>query len=326
MAAPTVLLILLVAQPCWGRVWAIPPAPPAAAAPWQPRNEVDMSKRENVGVATGYSTCGYLSGDANHPLTAPPRYDCRVDPVNSLWGVCDETIIDATFCGFYGACIDHDLCEYLTCGSAANPGQVITCGSDEWCSERILTYGPGQTYTAMTCGGHATTEYYHLSPTTTIPLPTSATARPSSTQKPGITPLLSPAQSSTQPSQSSTRTEPSAVTSTNSAAGSRSSNDNNKPDPASGNLVPILGSVLGGIALLCLSGLAAIFLLRRSRSNRSQSSSSPPALEQTDANDEASDTRSDTCSKHATGGWGPSELPDSQLKPRENQNAVELPS
>ncbi|KAG5984361.1 hypothetical protein E4U55_005036 [Claviceps digitariae] len=159
------------------------------------------------------------------------------------------------------------------------------------------------------------------STTPTPQLPSSTAARETSQQLNAQPPLSVPStRSSSQSSPSRTRTALPAATSTNTAAGSRPSTDS-KNGVASNNNAPIIAGVLGGVALLSVAGLAAIYLLRRHRSGRSCRGRFLPVLAQTHENDESGDNKGCISSKHAAGGWGPSELQGCQ-----RQSPVELPS
>lgn len=123
MTGPTLILILIVAQPCRGRAWVIRPALPAAVTPLAPRNEIDTNKKENI--VTELSTCGYLDGDANKPRTANAGYNCRVDTLHGLWGFCPTTVIYATDCGLGGGCLDNYSCASV-CGPDTGNMQLTT--------------------------------------------------------------------------------------------------------------------------------------------------------------------------------------------------------
>ncbi|KAM3477843.1 hypothetical protein MY8738_006268 [Beauveria namnaoensis] len=83
------------------------------------------------------------------------------------------------------------------------------------------------------------------------------------------------------------------------------------------NTPAIIGGVIGGIALLCIFGLVAIYLIRRDKKatatrNKEKRSAEQLALSNAEDKKHPSD--------RATGGWGPRELPAHQSDP------VELPS
>jgi hypothetical protein len=66
------------------------------------------------------STCGYNNGDPSQPRTAGTGDSCRTDTLNSLWGFCPTTVIEATDCGLGGNCVDSHACT-SGCGIFGNP-------------------------------------------------------------------------------------------------------------------------------------------------------------------------------------------------------------
>ncbi|KAK8922824.1 hypothetical protein VCV18_006884 [Metarhizium anisopliae] len=257
------------------------------------------------------STCGYQDGDPKKFRTAESGFNCRVDTVNGLWGFCPTTVIAATDCGLQGFCVDSHSCS-------------------------ALTFGVDQTYTYYACGGTPTTIHYLASPTAqATPTNTNNVSKTSgASSKPASvnTSTASSAQPSSwtiasrttaQSSQANANTDLAAATS-KSGSSSGGDSDGVKANSSPNTIGTITGGVIGGIAVLCIFGLAAIYLLRRSRSNRDDRSPSPnlPApLESA----ETSAVNGYKYSNRRTGGWGPSELPGSEYG-RPSLHPVELPT
>ncbi|KAJ6779661.1 hypothetical protein PWT90_08907 [Aphanocladium album] len=272
------------------------------------------------------TTCGYLDGNPTHFRTANSGYNCRFDTANSLWGYCPTTVVRAVDCGLAGACIDQHDCK-KGCGNLQGKLTTFTCNSDQYCSTALLAFGTDQSYSYIACGGKSGVDSYFVTPTAAAttttttqdtkatqpaPLPT-ATPEPKQTSTTPVT-TSSSASGNTGGSNggSTTSAGPTSSTTgpaTSSTATSQGSGSNNTP--------AIIGGVIGGIALLCLFGLAAIYLIRRdkkatAKKNQEKRSTELLALSNVEDNKYQS--------HRATGGWGPKELPARQSDP------VELPS
>ncbi|KAG8410115.1 hypothetical protein J3458_019183 [Metarhizium acridum] len=260
------------------------------------------------------STCGYQDGDPKRSRTAESGFNCRVDTVNGLWGFCPTTVIAATDCGLQGFCIDSHSCS-AGCGNGDNIRlTTFTCETSKFCSFAALTFGVDQTYTYYACGRTPTTVHYFASPTAQATLTTDDNLAPSTAR---TTPT-------TTKNVSKTSDGPSISTSVNTLPASPANSDSVQADSSPNIIGAIIGGVIGGIAVLCSFGLAAIYLLRRSRSNRCNRSPSPnlPApLESA----ETPGVKGYKYSNRLTGGWGPSELQGSEYgKP--SLYPVELPT
>ncbi|PNP37994.1 hypothetical protein TGAMA5MH_10093 [Trichoderma gamsii] len=275
----------------------------------------DFDRRADI--QTRMSTCGFQDGDPNKMRTADPGFDCRVDTMNGLWGFCPVTVIAATDCGLAGSCVDQASCS-SGCGQFdMNQLTTFTCGPKQFCSTALLTFGVDQTYTYIACGGSPKTDHYLASPTSQPSSTTTTSAKQTST-----TPVSSSLKS-TNASPGST-SEPSRPSTTGALAketsGNSGSNDSDGSSP--NNTGAIIGGVIGGIALLCFSGIAAILLLRRSRSRPHQTRMNGAQGEEHEAWYHLSPkTKSD---HRFTGGWGPRELPSSSYN-RTSVHPVELP-
>ncbi|KAL7946420.1 hypothetical protein V8C42DRAFT_320571 [Trichoderma barbatum] len=299
---------------------------PTLAAQLHERNGTEFDKRADV--QTEMSTCGYQNGDPKKFRTANPGFNCRVDTRNGLWGFCPVTVIAATDCGLAGSCVDKGSCS-SGCGKTANAKlTTFTCGPKQFCSTALLTFGVDQTYSYIGCGGSPKTDHYLFTPTadSSSTIPTSETSSSTNQSSSPTTEIATQTTTSafSSPSQSTdavsgTTSEPtSAVPAKETNGGSSSSSSNSKS--SSSNTGAIIGGVIGGIALLCLSGLAAILLLRKNRSHRRQT---PNKGAQRDTHRSWYDPSPKT--KHRfTGGWGPRELQGSQYE-RAHDHAIELP-
>lgn len=292
---------------------------PTLAAQLSLRNGTEFDKRADI--QTEMSTCGYQNGDPNKFRTANPGFDCRVDTMNGLWGFCPVTVIAATDCGLAGSCVDHGSCS-RGCGKTANSKlTTFTCGPKQFCSTALLTFGVDQTYSYIGCGGSPKTDHYLITPIASS-TPTTSTAKTTSTTDQSYSPTTateSPS-SSSKSTDASSGTTPSANASPtkDSDGGSRSANNGGS---SPNNTGAIVGGVIGGIALLCISGLVAILLLRRNRPHGRRTATKGA---QRDTHQSWFDPSPKT--KHRfTGGWGPRELDGSQHE-RYPDHPIELPS
>jgi hypothetical protein len=57
------------------------------------------------------STCGYLDGDPSKPWVAPKGFSCRLDGINSIWGVCSVGVQFEANCGLGAYCFDDGPCS-----------------------------------------------------------------------------------------------------------------------------------------------------------------------------------------------------------------------
>ena len=182
----------------------------------------------------------------------------------------------------------------------------LSSGSDEpYCSTALLTLsnnvGP---FTYLACGKGRNTDQYMAFTTTASPTPPKST----STSSPGSTTSSGPQSTSTagstnsqaasQSTSRSTSTSDSASPSGNpptTGTPTANANANTIPtpsadsDPASGsginNTGAIIGGIVGCVALLCIFGLAALWLMRRNRAAAAaaaKASSSTISLHPTD--------------------------------------------
>ncbi|KAH8729248.1 hypothetical protein BGZ61DRAFT_446040, partial [Ilyonectria robusta] len=239
------------------------------------RNETELQKRA---ITTELSTCGYLNGDSDLVRTANSGYVCRVDTKNALWGFCPNTVLAATDCGLAGSCFDKKDCS-KGCGKTDSESlTTFTCTGTTYCSTALLTFGVDQTYSYIACGAKSGTDHYQITPneeittsTTSTSASESTTASVTSRQTADVSESTSdPTRSSTgSETQSKAASDESALETTSAASGDEPSSSGG----ASNNLGPIIGGVIGGLALVCGTAIAAIYLLRR---NNNRSASSQP--------------------------------------------------
>ncbi|EAQ84570.1 predicted protein [Chaetomium globosum CBS 148.51] len=274
----------------------ITPAPPLPTTP--------PAQRRDTGPGT--STCGFLEGDPSKPFVAPQGFNCRLDTLNVY--------------------VAHTLLNR----SSGRDGNA----SAKFCSMAVLIVNPGLSFDYIDCAqspGEATyflTATAFLDASAVIPSPSSSSPPPSSSLASSSS---ASSQSSSQPSSlspsSPSRSVPSTVLSTtNSSPLSETPpptpglNSGNGGDGGSStnNTGAIVGGVLGGLALVLGSAVALVYLLKHSRGRRAEHQA-----------DEGMDSSSETGGKHASGGWGPSELGDSRSIPRELDSRLvpgELPA
>ncbi|KAK3934502.1 hypothetical protein QBC46DRAFT_427149 [Diplogelasinospora grovesii] len=119
---------------------------------------------------------------------------------------------------------------------------TLGCGSlsSSYCTMAFLAFGVDQTYEYFYYGGNPGTQFYLAEPTAAFitPSPSSTSPLPSSS------PLLLPISSS-----------PTSLSSTSSNS----------------NTGVIIGGVVGGLALLCVTGIAMVYFLTKYRSSKKSS-------------------------------------------------------
>ncbi|KAI1483229.1 hypothetical protein F4774DRAFT_427611 [Daldinia eschscholtzii] len=208
-------------------------------------------------LTTQMSTCGYQDGDPSKSRTAEPDYDCRIDTANRLWGFCPTTVAFARDCGLAGACVDGAGCSG-TCGFEDIMSiSTIYCSETDldkgFCSTAIIDAGEDQTFWYIACGAEETQIIYL--PTPTIPITTTQLiAEPSST---GVTTEEDTvAESSSYSTDTTSNSDPEPTTTTS-----------ERPTTTT-NTGAIVGGVLGGLALVCGTVVAVVYILRRSRTTQ----------------------------------------------------------
>ncbi|KAL2874300.1 hypothetical protein SGCOL_010562 [Colletotrichum sp. CLE4] len=335
-----------------GRVLAInlryaPLAPPKPTkAPSRNATNIlndDLKRRQATSVT---SVCGYYNGDPTKSRTADPGFGCRLDIDRGLWGFCPTTVISAKDCGLAGNCVDSQNCKF-GCGKTGIAGlTTFTCATDRFCSTVLLEGGFEGGFSYIACGNTATVETLLKEPIATPSAPSDIVA---------TTKILTPtdaATTTTTQSSASTSSSTSSLTSAPSSGVSPSATQPTSPAgqttfPTGGttsssgpsNTGPIIGGVVGGVAIICVTVVVAIYIMRRNKRAEAEeprekrgsrfrswgrSSSKPPNYEQSEA------IRADTQEYGGAGqnkmyaGWGPSEVYGSE--PRRDPTApVELP-
>ncbi|KAH4016346.1 hypothetical protein HBI81_194570 [Parastagonospora nodorum] len=209
-----------------------------------------------LGIATAsqaasIDTCGYSEGDPKNPRTADPGFDCRVDAKNGLWGFCPTTVALPVDCGLAGVCVDSHSCT-KGCGRLTRRTDITTvsCDSTQFCSTVLSIAGRDQSYEYIACGAKAGTDRLFPSPNAA-----SATTTPSSpTSVPSTSFTISISQSTPTPLE----------TSAGSAETSVTTDPNSIPSKQeSTNIGAIVGGVLGGLALICLTILGTVLIRRK---------------------------------------------------------------
>ncbi|KAH8660437.1 hypothetical protein BX600DRAFT_523389 [Xylariales sp. PMI_506] len=216
---------------------------------------------------TSSVTCGYENGDPSEPRTANAGYDCRVDVTLGLWGFCPTTVILASDCGLAGVCQDNYSCTD-GCGNLAGVFGITTFTCSEssfaYCSTVILDSGPDQTYSYIACGRTATIDTLLANPTTETSTENSDSSTTSSSS------ISNTPTSSTDSNLGSEGSAAEAQTSSSSAASSTTAQATSSTSSTK-NTGAIIGGVIGGLALVCITVLAVFYLFRRGSNQKTQS-------------------------------------------------------
>jgi len=230
-----------------------------ATAAYARLNHADLARRQ---TASHVTTCGYNNGDANNPRTAGPGDDCTIDTPLGLWGFCPNTVVAAVDCGLAGFCIDSASCS-TGCGPFPSSTGIttFTCNSNNFCSAVLLTAGADQTYTYLACGATAKTDHLLAIPITTIAATTSSASVTSASSINSSPTHSNPAAPGSSINNSPTHSTPAAPGSSSAA----------KPNSTG----TIVGGVLGGMALICLTVLG-LALLKRQRAHQANIAAAYP--------------------------------------------------
>ncbi|KAI5465522.1 hypothetical protein BGZ63DRAFT_373822 [Mariannaea sp. PMI_226] len=282
--------------------------PTTTLYPWSPTPSTGSgSQLQERDIGTRLTTCGYLNGNPQQVRTAELGWDCRIDTRNGLWGFCPTTVIVATDCGIAGSCVDQYDCSE-GCGLTNEGLPTVTwlvptellgeypkesatpkarlqnlfpltdrhdfsvSGQNAYCSTALLTFGVDQTYSYIGCGVNSFTEHYEITPrvdaetttTATSEEPDTSTTLPETLTAEGTTTYI--AKPTFTSERSSTVIDDNAQESETSSPASKSPSTGGSPT----NTGAIIGGVIGGLVLICLTVVAAIYLQRR---NNGQSSS-----------------------------------------------------
>ncbi|KAK7924331.1 hypothetical protein PG985_006385 [Apiospora marii] len=155
----------------------------------------------------------------------------------------------------------------------------MMCTSSGFCSTALLDSGRDQTYAHIACGTVQTTETLLAAPTaslatstspgTSVPAPTSPGPSPISSGTAASTTSLpfdnNPSTLDTLPQDSNS---PPQTTETQSGAAGDTTPNNNTG--------AIIGGAIGGLAMICLTIFAIVYLFRRGRKRRSEAKTQQP--------------------------------------------------
>ncbi|KAJ0159495.1 hypothetical protein CTA2_9580 [Colletotrichum tanaceti] len=278
------------------------------------------------------TTCGYSNGNPTLPITAVKGSQCRIDIEHGLWGFCSADVQAASDCSFVGQCFDTHTCE-RGCGKTDGGSGIIstTCTqSRQFCQANLLVFAADMTYTEVGCGPVAKT--YNFLVTTTESEETSAT--PTSPES------LASSTSTNQPTTTITSTSAGSSSTTWLEATPGAENTASKPSVSSPsnvsspkgpklNISAIIGGVLACLALICITILAVIYIVRKhkreessrqkrrvfelprkgSKTSKISTDSTDNSLHETQYPDPPDDR------VHPEAGWGPSEAYGSEVQP-----------
>ncbi|KAK3937336.1 hypothetical protein QBC46DRAFT_356757 [Diplogelasinospora grovesii] len=263
-------------------------------------NDTNNFELEKRATSSRLTTCGYLDGDPTKPRTANAGFDCRVDTKNALWGFCTTTVTAATDCNLAGSCVDNHQCP-SGCGFTDQTElPTCTCEQTNFCSTALLTVGVDQTYSFIACGAGPSTDHYMITPTAVSATSTSS----SPSQSPS---LISPSSKPSSSGQTTTSNQPLLPAST--VVSSAQTSTTSPSEGGSGNNTgAIIRGVIGGLALICGSAIAAIYILRRYNNNRPKLPT-PYQPEQQQASEDEHKPPVFPQTHHVNGGWGPQEMP-----------------
>ncbi|KZL82846.1 hypothetical protein CI238_05374, partial [Colletotrichum incanum] len=325
----------------------VSPPKPTTAPSRNSTNALNGDLRRRQVTSRASSVCGYYNGDPAKSRTADPGYGCREDIAHGLWGFCPTTVLAATDCGLAGNCIDSHDCKF-GCGKTGIKGlTTFTCSEEKFCSTVILAGNFEGAFSYIACGAKATVETLLKEPTIVAVPSVTITPEPSTSSEASSSEPTSETVASTSSivpssipnptsaaSSASTQSAPPASEATSPAS---ETNGDDSPNEGPSNTGAIVGGVVGGVAMICITVVAAVYLLRRNKNSKEpeqkrtsrfrswgRSSSKPPAYDQSEA------VQADTQVQHSIGhnktyaGWGPSEVYGSE--PFRNQTVpVELP-
>ncbi|KAH7173809.1 uncharacterized protein B0J16DRAFT_197746 [Fusarium flagelliforme] len=216
------------------------PTPTETSAP--NRTNGHLAER---GVPSEMITCGYKNGDPEAVTTPPAGSVCRFSTHNGLWGLCKSG--GDPRCTLVGRCRDHHEC-FGGCGKTENTKFLATtCKKEQYCSFAYLIMDEGHTYTQMGCGAVFVTDTFFMTPQ--VPQLT----------KPGTTQTTMTAETLNSTSDTTDETAPSETAET--------ANEASGPHPSS-NVGAIVAGVVGGLAVICGTAIAALYLLRKNRDDR----------------------------------------------------------
>ncbi|TDZ14340.1 hypothetical protein Cob_v012723 [Colletotrichum orbiculare MAFF 240422] len=317
--------------------------PSPTSAPSRQLVRQAMHERRQV---TQSQMCGYINGASTRPVIAPSGSICRQAMSSRLWGFCDNSITNGTGCGRSGTA-------------------TVTCSKqDDYCATDVLTHGIDIQLSYLYCWFTPEVNIVALKPSsvaeTTLPhtgrvdettTPASSPEPSTSSEPQSSEPQSSGPASSEQTKSSSSASLPESSTETTSTASSTasstpslaipapSSTPTEPPNTSSGprlNIAAIIGGVLGGLALICITTILVIYIVRTNRREKRLNPKNPkpkPKLSfitissnrktrDSDASSEDTIRLDDTRypdppddKAHPEAGWGPSEAYGSEVQP-----------
>ncbi|KAF4968780.1 hypothetical protein FSARC_3909 [Fusarium sarcochroum] len=246
-----ILWILLLFQFCMSRSHALYARFPYRTETLSPSRTIGYL--EQRAVPSEMVTCGYKNGDPEAMTKAASGSVCRFSTQNGLWGMCNRGG-DAS-CTVAGRCRDkHDCTD--GCGKTENTKfRMTSCKAVEYCSFAYLFMDEGHKYTYVACGAVAATDTYYNTPK--VPALTKDATQTTSTAE-----TSEPSSDTTDATPSTTLSESATETAT------EASDDSAAPSPS--NTGAIVGGVVGGLAVVCGTAIAAIYLLRRNRGRKAE--------------------------------------------------------
>ncbi|KAL2268207.1 hypothetical protein VTJ83DRAFT_3053 [Remersonia thermophila] len=214
-------------------------------------------------VTTAFETI-WLNGDPRRPRTAGFGMDFRVYERAGVWAPCPTTVARADMCNMVGYCVDTYLCS-TGCGNpSATDVKSITCTERlrPFCSTAFLTQIPKASLVShYACASDIDEMYYAGFTTETFETvfdnEKSSSAATATTSLPATT------------SSSSSTNPTSLITEAPDASGETAG----QAEPSSGtsatesgiNIGAIVGGAIGGLAVVCGSAVAAVWLFHRNR-------------------------------------------------------------
>ncbi|KAG4254028.1 hypothetical protein FPRO03_06368 [Fusarium proliferatum] len=191
---------------------------------------------ERRAVPSEMITCGYKNGGPTAMTTVESGSAlCRFSTQNGLWGICKST--GDSKCTLAGRCRDQHDCSD-GCGKTENPKfRMTSCKKVEYCNFAYLIMDEGHKYTYVACGAVVARYLAH---------------HPKS---PGIdkSPFTNDIDNTTS---SGSATEATAEVSDGDRSESRS------------DMGAIFGGATGGLAVVCGTAVAVVYLLRESRAQK----------------------------------------------------------
>lgn len=201
-----------------------------------------------------------------------------------------------------------------------------------YCSFDIISYASTEAWTWVHCGTTAGTFKYSIAGSITATTKTTATTTSdeSSTTTGHETTSTNPSSGSSASETGAAATNPEAKTDAATTTSIELSQESSSPN-SSPNTGAIVGGVIGGLVLVCGTVIAAIYLLRRNNSRDDNSGNPQQQAGELKRGFSSWRFSRKTREPSELAGWGPRELPGSDVpgfpnKEYDRANAVELPA